>query len=125
MNDRLLQSRNRSILRLLRQNFPRVEGPVLDQPNRVFYRVWPKGCSPEDRPGVEIEFPSGFLGEPGEEFGRCALEALRRTKEFLKDPEADGRKRRSVTVFRKRSFRLQSESIGRGPVEMLYTIKPF
>jgi len=125
MNDRLLQSRNRSILRLLRQNFPRVEGPLLDRSNRVFYRVWPDGASPEDRPGVEIEFPSGFLGEPGEEFGRCALEALRKAKECLNDSGAHARKRKSITVFRKRSFRLQSESIGRGPVEMLYTIKPF
>ncbi len=125
MNDGLLQSRNRSMLRLLRQNFPKVEGPLTDQPNRVFYRVWPEGASPEGRLGVEIEFPSGFLGEPGEEFGRCALEALRRTKDLLKEKGNGAPERRSITVFRKRSFRLQSESIGRGPVEMLYTIKPF
>ena len=124
MNDRITQSRSRSILRLLRQNFPKVEGPVYDKTERIFYRVHSDGPSAEHQPGVEIEFPSGFLSESTDHFGTLTLEALQQAKRLLKNPNGTARQRRGITVFRNRSVRLWNEPIRTGPIEMLYTVKP-
>ncbi len=123
MDDRLLQSRTRSILRLLRQNFQRVEGPLLDRPNRVLYRVWAHAAKANDRSGVEFEFSRDFLSEAARDFGVCTLEALQRAKRFLGDPREASPNGRSISAFRKRSLRLRDESIGTGRVEPLYTIR--
>jgi hypothetical protein len=124
MDDRLLQSRARSILRLLRQNFGRVEGPLLHQPNRVLYRVWTGDAKADDPPGVEFEFPSNFLGESAREFGVLTLEALQRAKSFLRGPKEGSRDGRSISAFRNRSLRLQGETIGTARIQPLYTIRP-
>jgi hypothetical protein len=83
MGEELVLARNRFILRLLEQNFIRVEGPSLEDGNRLLYDVWKRNRDHEDQCRVRIAFDRKFLSEPNNEFARAALQALREAKRRL------------------------------------------
>jgi hypothetical protein len=83
MGEELVLARNRFILRLLEQNFIRVEGPSLEDGNRILYDVWKRSRDLEDECRVRIAFDRKFLGEPNNDFARAAIQALREAKRKL------------------------------------------
>lgn len=80
MGEELVLSRNRFILRLLEQNFLRVDGPRFEDGKNVFYDVWTRS---RDKRCVRIAFDHAFLSEPSNDFARATLEALRQAKGML------------------------------------------
>ena len=63
MGDELVLTRNRFILRLLRQNFAHVEGPRFEDENHITYDVWNRRREPDDEDCVRIAFGRRFLGD--------------------------------------------------------------
>ena len=80
MGEELILSRNRFIMRLLEQNFARVDGPGLKDGKRIFYDVWGGNLDVDEGVRVRIAFDRKFLSEPSNEFARTTLQALRKTK---------------------------------------------
>jgi len=85
MGEELVLSRNRFILRLLRQNFLYVDGPRLEalEPKNIQYAVGRPAGDLRDRSRVRIVFGGRFLSEPDNDFARVAIQALREAKGML------------------------------------------
>ena len=83
MGDELVLTRNRFILRLLRQNFAHVEGPRFEDESHITYDVWNRRRDPDDEDCVRIAFNRGFLREAGNDFARATLQVLREAKGLL------------------------------------------
>jgi hypothetical protein len=80
MGEELVLARNRFIMRLLEQNFVRVDGPRFEDGKSIFYEVGTRGRC---KHSVRIAFDLAFLSEPDNEFARVTLEALRDAKGLL------------------------------------------
>ena len=85
MGEELVLSRNRFILRLLKQNFVHVDGPRLEglEPKNIQYEVGRPAGDLRGRDRVRIAFGQRFLSEPDNDFARIALRALREAKGML------------------------------------------
>ncbi len=79
MGEERVLMRSRFILRLLEQNFLRVDGPWFEEGKRVFYDVWG-----QDECRVRMTFDREFLSERDNDFARTTLETLREAKEMLR-----------------------------------------
>jgi hypothetical protein len=85
MGEELVLSRNRFILRLLKQNFAHVDGPRFEgfDSGSVRYEVGRPVGDLWDRNRVRIAFGQRFLREPANDFARVALQVLREAKGML------------------------------------------
>jgi hypothetical protein len=80
MGEELVLARNRFILKLLKQNFVRVDGPWFEDGKSILYEV---GVGRRQKRRVRIAFDLAFLSEPDNDFARVTLKALRDAKGLL------------------------------------------
>jgi hypothetical protein len=96
MGEELVLARNRFIMRMLEQNFVRVDGPRFEDGKSIFYEV---RTGRRHKRSVRIAFDLAFLSEPDNEFARVTLEALRDAKGLLHEGARKVQGRRAMPSF--------------------------